>query len=88
MLKLTIRVTPRSSRNAVAIEGDVVKVYVTAPPAEGQANSAVIEVLAKALSLGTSKLAIVRGGNGRDKVVQVEGLNLEEALSRISQTKI
>ncbi len=81
---LVVRVTPKSSRNAVVVEGDAVKVYVTAPPADGEANAAVIAVLAKALGIAKSKLAIVRGESSREKTISVEGLSAEEALRRLN----
>lgn len=81
---LVVRVTPKSSRNAVVVEGDAVKIYVTAPPADGEANAAVIAVLAKALGIAKSKLAIVRGESSREKTISVEGLSAEEALRRLN----
>ena len=81
---LVVRVTPKSSRNAVVVEGDAVKVYVTSPPADGEANAAVIAVLAKALGIAKSKLAIVRGESSREKTISVEGLSAEEALRRLN----
>ena len=66
------------------MEGDAVKVYVTAPPADGEANAAVIAVLAKALGIAKSKLAIVRGEASREKTISVEGLSAEEALRRLN----
>lgn len=83
---LQVKVTPRASRNSVELQPDgSVKVWVTSPPADGQANEAVIEALAKALSTAKSNLEIVRGHSGRDKAVRVEGLALEEALRRLAK---
>lgn len=81
---LVVRVTPKSSRNAVVVEGDAVKLYVTAPPADGEANAAVIAVLAKALGIAKSKLTIVRGDASRDKSIAIEGMSAEEALRRLN----
>jgi uncharacterized protein (TIGR00251 family) len=45
---LSIRVQPRASRNAiVGWAGDVLKVRLTAPPVEGEANEACLAILAK-----------------------------------------
>lgn len=68
----------------MVVEGDAVKVYVTAPPADGEANAAVIAVLAKALGIAKSKLSIVRGDASRDKSIAIEGMSAEEALRRLN----
>lgn len=72
--RLAVRVTPKASRNSVnepdAATGSI-RVYVTAVPEAGKANAAVLKLLAKALGVPKSRLVIVQGGNGRDKVVEV-----------------
>lgn len=83
---LKVRVTPRASRTQVALQPDgSVKVWVTSPPADGQANEAVVEALAKALATAKSNLEITRGHSGRDKVVTVLGLSTEEVQRRLSK---
>ena len=79
-MRLTVRVTPRGGRDAV--EGwtqdeagrPVLKVRVSAAAADGQANAAVIAVLAKALGRPKSALRILRGETSRTKQIEVEGL--------------
>jgi uncharacterized protein (TIGR00251 family) len=70
---LAIRVTPRASRNEISeIQSDgTVKIRLTAPPVEGKANEALVEFLAKVLDLPASKIEIVAGATGRDKLVSV-----------------
>ena len=71
-LVFTIRVTPRSSENAIAGERDgVLLVRVTAPPVEGKANDAVVELLAKALGTPPGTVRVIRGGSARTKRVSV-----------------
>ena len=70
--------TPRAKRNEVTFGPDgVVHVRVTAPPADGQANRAVIEVLACALKVPKSGVTILSGASSRSKKVRVAGLNAE-----------
>lgn len=74
---LTIRVTPKASRNAVKVEthadGSVLyRVYVTTVAEDGKANKAVIELLAEFLDVRKSALTIVQGLANRNKVIQVE----------------
>ena len=88
---LRIRVHPRASRDQVAgfratgSGEDVLRLSVTAPPADGKANAAVLALLAEALGTPKSRLAIVRGHGARDKVVAVESLSLEEVRERLAR---
>jgi uncharacterized protein (TIGR00251 family) len=81
---ITIRVTPRSSRNAIEVDGEAIKVWVSAPPADGQANDAVCKLLAKALGIAPSKLSIVKGESSRDKTIQVQILSRDEVFARLA----
>jgi hypothetical protein len=60
-----------------------VRVWVTAPPVDGQANEAVVRTLAEALGVPRSRVRIVRGEASRDKTVRVDGLTAEEAIARL-----
>ena len=66
----SVRVTPRASVDAVSGErGGALLVRVTAPPAEGRANDAVIRVVARALRLAPSNVVLVRGSAARTKLL-------------------
>jgi uncharacterized protein len=72
---IAVRATPRARRNALAAPddpADPVKVWVTAPPADGEANDAVRKLLAKALGVPPGRLTLVRGATSRDKVFQLD----------------
>ena len=80
-----VLVQPRASRAKVGPEHDGrLKVAVTAPPVDGEANAAVIETLAKALGVGKSAVEIVAGATGRRKTVRIAGVGAAavEALRR------
>lgn len=73
-LWVDILVVPRSSRPRLGpFVGDRVKVAVTAPPVDGKANAAVIEVVAAALGLPRAAIEIVRGESGRRKTLRITG---------------
>jgi len=81
---LRIHLTPRSARDEVlGLEGDVLRVRVTAPPAEGRANEAILRLLARTLGVPKGSLRIVRGQRSRDKLVAVEGLDAAEVRRRL-----
>jgi uncharacterized protein (TIGR00251 family) len=82
--EILVRVQPRASRNEVAGERDGrLLIRVTAPPAEGRANEAVVAVLAKRLRVPRSRIQIVSGQAARDKRLSVEGLTTYEAIERL-----
>tara|TARA_R110000868_G_scaffold189695_1_gene432844 strand:- start:30654 stop:30893 length:240 start_codon:yes stop_codon:yes gene_type:complete len=64
-----IRVTPNASRNAIKMDGDIMRVYVTTVPESGKANKAVIVLLSKELNIAKSKISIVKGETGKDKTI-------------------
>ena len=77
--RITLRVSPGAARSAVvARHGDGWKVRVAAPPAEGRANAALERLLALALGLRRSQIRIVAGASGREKIVELSGLDAAE----------
>jgi len=81
---LHVRVQPRARRNeVVGWQGDALRVRVTAPPADGAANRAVADLLAGALGVAASRIALVRGAASRDKLFRVERLSLDDLRARL-----
>lgn len=77
---IAVHVIPRSSRNEIAgVQGDAVKIKLTAPPVEGAANAALIAFLAGRLGVRKSAVSIVRGQASRAKTVRVEGVTRKQA---------
>jgi hypothetical protein len=76
---IDILVQPRASRARVGpIHGDRLKVAVTAPPVDGEANAAVIALLAKSLAVPRSAIEVASGQSSRRKTVRVRGLSPDE----------
>ncbi|MBD3729986.1 MAG: DUF167 domain-containing protein [Sphingomonadales bacterium] len=69
--RLALRVTPGARVEGVELAGGVVAVKVRAKPKDGEANEAVLAMLADALDVPTSRLRMLRGATGRDKLVQI-----------------
>jgi uncharacterized protein (TIGR00251 family) len=63
----------------VGRHGDAWKVRLAAPPERGRANDALLELLALTLGVERTRIRLVAGATSRDKVVEVEGLTLDEA---------
>jgi len=53
-------------------------VRLAAPPERGRANDALLELLATTLRVERGRIRLVVGATSRDKVVEVEGLTLDE----------
>ncbi|MGL3819895.1 DUF167 domain-containing protein [Sphingopyxis sp. R3-92] len=69
--RLEVRVTPGASRDAVAIADGAVQLRVTAPPADGEANDAVLRLLAAALDRPRRDLTLLRGATARIKLIGI-----------------
>lgn len=82
---LGVRVVPGARASSlVGRHGDAWKVRVTAPPERGRANEAVLSLLAAALDVPRGRLRVVAGATARDKVVEVEGITIEDAERRLA----
>ena len=86
--RLRLRVSPGASRSEiVGMRGDSWHVRVTAAPERGRANDAVLRLLADRLRVPRTRLSVVSGHAGRDKVVELEGLDREEAARRLESDR-
>jgi uncharacterized protein (TIGR00251 family) len=64
-----IRVVPKAKESRV-VPGDPIKVYTTSVPADGKANESVIKLLSDYFDIAKSKIKIIRGETGRDKIIE------------------
>ncbi len=82
---LAVRVTPRASRNKVAelMSDGVVKIHIAAPPVDGEANEQLLSFLAEILNVPKSRIEIVAGVTGRDKLISVLDMDAEAVHKRI-----
>lgn len=69
--RLALRVTPGARTESIEISVGRVLVKVRAKPQDGAANQAVLALLASALGVATSRLQMLRGATGREKLVQL-----------------
>lgn len=61
------------------------KLKVTVPPENGEANKAVIELLAQLSHLPKSAITLLTGKSSRQKVMKLETTNTEETLVHLAQ---
>jgi uncharacterized protein (TIGR00251 family) len=82
--RVRLRVSPGARHSeVVGRQGDGWKVRVTAPPEDGRANEAVLDLLAQRLNLPRRSLSIVSGHTAREKVVQLNGIDRAEGERRL-----
>ena len=80
-----IRVVPRASRREVAgVQGDALKLRITAAPVEGKANEECIRLLSELLGVKKAQVTIIAGHTARTKTVSVEGLKAADITAFIS----
>jgi uncharacterized protein len=86
VVSLDVLVQPRASRAKVGpVHGDRLKLAVTAPPVDGEANAAVIELVAAALGVARSAVTVTAGASSRRKTIRVRGLSAEAVQARLSR---
>jgi len=79
-----VRVQPRSSRNAITATPDGrIQIALTAPPAEGAANKALCELVAKHLGSPKRNVSLIRGKKSREKTLRVTGLTSQEVTAKL-----
>ncbi|MBI3621017.1 MAG: DUF167 domain-containing protein [Nitrospirae bacterium] len=84
-MRLSVKVVPKSSKNAIAgWVGEALKICVTAPPEKGKANAAVESVLAEALGVPAACVRVVTGHGSPRKVVEIEGMKESDVRGRLA----
>ena len=85
-MQLQVKVVPGASRDEVTgWLGEALKIRVQAPPEKGEANKAVIRILAKLLEVPRQQIELVRGAGSPNKVFAVSGCSKQEAQRLIEE---
>ena len=84
--RLTVRLQPRASRDEVLgwNEAGALRVRVKAPPVDGEANKAMIQLLAKQLGVPKGQITLVSGATARNKIVEIQGVTSTDLKKRFS----
>ena len=71
-LVLRLYIQPKASRDSIiGLHGDELKVAITAPPVDGQANAHLVKYLAKQFRVAKNQVLIEKGELGRHKQVKI-----------------
>ena len=83
--RLRLRVSPGAGQEGiVGRHGEAWKLRVRAAPENGRANEAVVRLLAEVLGIARESVALVSGHGSRDKLVELDGVELQDAERRLA----
>lgn len=84
--RITVRLQPRASRDEILgwNEEGALRVRVKAPPVDGAANAALIQLLAKTVGVPKSRVTLVSGATARNKIIEVDGLSNVELKKQLA----
>ena len=75
---VAVHAQPGAKRSEISgLHGERLKVRIAAPPLEGRANEALIDFLAQRLGLSRSKLRVLKGLQGRTKLVEIADTEID-----------
>jgi uncharacterized protein (TIGR00251 family) len=82
---LPIRAQPGARKAGVLGEhGGALKVGVTAPPQDGRANEAIVELIRELLGLKRSQVELVAGLKDRNKKLLIRGVTRETLTAKVN----
>ena len=85
-VRFAVHVQPRASRSEiVGMHGDAMKVRLAAPPVDGAANEALVELIAESLGVARRAVRIASGASSRAKTVEVEGVSAAAILRLVDR---
>ena len=80
-----VLVQPRASRERIGPRHDGrIKISVTSPPVDGEANAAVVELIAKTLGVARRDVEVIAGHTSRRKTIRVTGASPEQLEAAIA----
>lgn len=84
--ELRIKVTPNAAKNEVFRRNGEIRVMVTTAPEKGNANEAVLKLLAKVIGCPVSSMNITRGQTSPQKTVLISGLSIDSLNEILEKT--
>ena len=85
-IKVKVKMVPGSSKNKIiGAYNNALKISIAAPPVEGKANKKCIAYLAKYFDVAKSKIEIISGQSGKNKLIKIYDISQEEFLDKIEK---
>jgi uncharacterized protein (TIGR00251 family) len=87
-VRFSVHVQPRAARTEVrGVHNGALRVRLQAPPVDGAANAALVELLASSLGVPRRSVRVVAGESARLKIVDVEGVD-PSAVERLTSVRL
>jgi uncharacterized protein (TIGR00251 family) len=82
---LAVRITPRASKNQIVgvLNDGTIKVHLVSYPSDDELNAELLSYLAEVLGVPKSRVEVVAGESGRDKLVSVLDMDVETVHQRV-----
>ena len=78
-VELNVLIVPRSSRCEISgIHNNALRIKLTSPPVDNEANVQCCDFIAKQLGIAKRQVLIIRGNTARKKVVKIAGVTESE----------
>src|SRR5262249_35768672 len=85
-ITFAVRVQPRASQSGIAGELDgALKVRLAAPPVDGEANEALLRLIAKLFAIPRAQVRLVSGQTSKNKLIRVSGISVEQCERALAQ---
>jgi uncharacterized protein (TIGR00251 family) len=83
--RIEVRLRPRGHADELlGIVDGVLHARVSAPPVDGKANKALCRLVAKHAGVAPSRVTVLRGEKSRQKLLLVEGVDLDSLLRTLA----
>ncbi len=82
---LAVRVIPRARKSGIeGVRAGALAVRLAAPPVEGAANAALVELIAKSLGIPRRAVSLLSGERSRDKRLAISGISAADVRRRLA----
>jgi len=86
-IKLTVFVQPKSAKNQIiGLHNGALKIKIAALPVDGKANTELTNYLAQLLDIPKRQIEILKGDTGRNKIVEITGIAIEDVQKKLGIT--
>jgi uncharacterized protein (TIGR00251 family) len=82
---VAVRAQPNARKTGLlGVQAGAIKLAVTAPPEDGRANAAIVELMRELLGLKRSQVELSSGATGRNKKLLIRGLPKAELAANLA----
>jgi uncharacterized protein (TIGR00251 family) len=85
-VRIRVKVNPRSGKDQLLdLRSETIRVKLTAPPVEGEANRALIKCIARLCRVPKADVELISGEKSRQKTILIRGLEMDVVVDRLSK---